>query len=383
MSLRVLFYVLHLQGIGHVVRSSRICASLADADVDTTLVLGGMPIDGFSAGRANTVQLPPLRMAPESYRVLRKEDGTPIDDAYKARRFEQLTQTLERVRPDVVLFEAFPFDRPQMHFEILPFIERARLQRPSPLIVSSIRDILHYKDKPERDALALRHLKQYFDYVLIHGDPRLATLGDTFRHAADVEHMLHYTGIVAPPPAQPLAEPQFDVIVSAGGGATGELILKAAIAAKPNTAFAGQRWLATLGPHMEPDIATEIIALGTAQGITTVPFLDDLARHLAGAQLSISQAGYNTGADILVSGCKAVLCPFSGAKQNEQAQRATLLDRHGLAVMVPEAELSPASLCAAIAKAANQPQASLQLDLNGAANTAEILRDLVARHRET
>lgn len=381
MTLRVLFYVLHLQGIGHVVRSSRICARLADDGVDTTLVLGGMPIQGFSAGNANTHQLPPLRMAPESYRVLCKEDGTPIDDAYKALRFTQLMETLDRVEPDVVIFEAFPFDRPQMHFEILPFIEAARARHPNPIIVSSIRDILHYKDKPERDALALTHLKQYFDHVLIHGDPRLATLADTFRHADQIPDMLHYTGIVAPTKAEPFAVPQYDVIVSAGGGATGELILKAAIAAKANTAFAGARWLGTLGPHMEPAIAEEITALGAAQGIEIVPFIADLARHLAGAQLSISQAGYNTGADILLSGCRAVLCPFSGAKQNEQAHRAELLARHGLAVMVPEAELSPERLTQAIADVAQQPKAALKLDLDGAANTVRILRNLVAQHR--
>ena len=381
MTLRVLFYVLHLQGIGHVVRSSRICAQLAEAGVDTTLVLGGMPISGFSAGKAQTVQLPALRMAPDSYRVLRKEDGTPIDEAYKALRFEQLMQTLQRVRPDVVLFEAFPFDRPQMHFEILPFIEAARSHQPSPIIVSSIRDILHFKDKPQRDALALTHLKQYFDYVLIHGDARLATLGDTFRHAADVEDMLHYTGIVAPPAAEPFAQPAYDVIISAGGGATGELLLRAAIAAKPNTTFAGKRWLATLGPHMEPDVAAAVTALGTEQGIKIVPFISDLARHLASAQLSISQAGYNTGADILLSGCRAVLCPFSGAKQNEQAHRARLLDQHGLAVMVPEAELSPETLRAAVEKAGQLAPASLRLDLKGAENTVDILHDLVARHR--
>lgn len=377
MRLSLLFYVLHLQGIGHVVRSSRICAALADAGFDVTLVLGGMPIEGFSAGRATTVQLPPLRMAPDSYRTLCKADGTPIDDAYKALRFDQLTEVLQRARPDVLMFEAFPFDRPQMHFEILPFIEAARTRSPRPVIVSSIRDILHFKDNPERDAKALAHLEAFFDYVLIHGDPRLATLDMTFRHAAEISDMLRYTGMVVPTAAAPFDPPRYDVIVSAGGGATGGLLLEAAIAAKPDTPLADQRWIATLGPHVPADVATRITDLAAEAGIETVPFLDDLARHLAGARLSLSQAGYNTGADILLAGCPAVLCPFSGARQNEQARRATLMAAHGLVEMVPEAELTAATLAAAVRRSLARPPARLTLDLDGAANTARILRQLV------
>ncbi len=378
MKLRLLFYVLHLQGIGHVVRSSRICAALAADGHDVTLLLGGMPIEGFSAGRARTVQLPALRMSPESYRVLLKEDGTPIDDAYRALRFERLMAELDRADPDVVMFEAFPFDRPQMHFEILPFIEAARTRTPPPLIVSSIRDILHFKDKPERDAKALEHLQAHFDKVLIHGDPRLATLEMTFRHADAIADMVHYTGIVTPPvePAFPL--PRYDVVVTAGGGATGEALLKAAIAAKPDTTLADARWVATLGPHMPPDTAEAVSRLGVEQGIEIVPFLPDLMRHLAGATLSISQAGYNTGADLLRAHCRAVLCPFSGARQNEQARRAKLFAERGLAVMVPEEELSPETLRVAIDEALTMPPDRLQLDLDGAANTARILGEVIA-----
>ncbi|MGI9411326.1 MAG: glycosyltransferase family protein, partial [Hyphomicrobiaceae bacterium] len=374
----LLFYVLHLQGIGHVVRSSRICAALAEDGHDVTLVLGGMPIEGFSAGRARTVQLPPLRMSPESYRVLLKEDGTPLDDAYRALRRDQLMAELDRARPDVVMFEAFPFDRPQMHFEILPFIEAARTRTPRPLIVSSIRDILHFKDKAERDAKALEHVKAYFDKVLIHGDPRLATLDMTFRHADEIADMVHYTGIVTPPAEPAFTPTQYDVIVTAGGGATGEALLKAAIAAKPETALADANWVATLGPHIPPDAAREVIRLGAEQNIEIVPFLPDLMRHLAGAKLSISQAGYNTGADLLRAHCRAVMCPFSGARQNEQARRAELFAEHGLAIMVPEAELSPASLRTAIGEALAMPPDRLQLDLDGAANTARILGELIA-----
>ena len=371
MTLRVLFYVLHLQGIGHVVRSTRICAQLAEEGHDVTLVLGGMPIKGFDAGKAKVVQLPPLRMAPDSYRVLRKEDGDPIDDAYKAFRMEQLTQALDRSNPQAILFEAFPFDRPQMHVEIIPFIDTARQRSPQPIIVSSIRDILQKKAKAERDANALENLQTLFDFVLIHGDPQVATLDETFRHAGEIEDKIRYTGIVAPElPATPI-EKLFDVVVSAGGGATGEAILKAAIAAKPRTPLKDKRWVATLGPHSETAAANEIRTLAAAQNIKVVPFLDQLAAHLSVADLSISQAGYNTAADILVSGCVSVMCPYSGIRQNEQPQRAEKFEQLGLAKMVSEQDLSPDTLVAAIHAALAMPKPTLSIEVNGASRTAQ------------
>ena len=377
MTLRVLFYVLHLQGIGHVVRSTRICAQLAEEGHDVTLVLGGMPIKGFDAGRAKVVQLPPLRMAPDSYWVLRKEDGDPIDDAYKALRMEQLSQTLAQANPQAVLVEAFPFDRPQMHFEIIPFLEAARERNPRPIVVSSIRDILQTKAKPERDANALENLQKLFDYVLIHGDPQVATLDETFRHADAIKDKIRYTGIVAPDLPTTSVERSFDVVVSAGGGATGEAILKAAIAAKPHTALKDKRWIATLGPHSEDDAANEIRKLAAAQNIEVVPFLDCLAAHLSMADLSISQAGYNTAADILVAGCTSVMCPYSGIRQNEQPQRAEKFEKLGIAKMVSEQDLSTETLISAINAALAMPKPTVKVEMNGASKTAEILDGLV------
>ena len=50
--MKVMFYVQHLLGIGHLVRASRIATALADAGHDVTVISGGMPVSGFPpAGR--------------------------------------------------------------------------------------------------------------------------------------------------------------------------------------------------------------------------------------------------------------------------------------------------------------------------------------------
>lgn len=380
---RLLFYVMHLQGIGHVVRASRIVARLADDGFDVTLVLGGMPLDGLQVAdaRINVVQLPPLRMAADSYRVLLTAEGRPIDEAYKAARLALLMDALTQSQPDAVMIEAYPFDRPQMHFELVPFLDEVIHRQPRPVVISSIRDILQRKDKPERDDRALELLDTYFDHVLVHGDPQLATLDKTFRHARAIAAKVQYTGIVAPPPFQPIEAPAYDVIVTAGGGTTGKCILEAAIAAKPMTGFCDDRWVVTLGHNIPEETARAVRAAGAAAGVDVLDFLADIGRHLLSAKLSISQCGYNTAVDLLRTGCPAVLCPYSGGRQNEQLQRAELMAEQGLAVLLREDELDPAALARAVDRALTLPPRRTVLNLEGAANTARLLRGLIDERR--
>ena len=213
--------------------------------------------------------------------------------------------------------------------------------------------------------------------MLIHGDSKIATLDETFPFTEEIADKIRYTGLVAPQEPSGSFEKQYDVVVSAGGGATGEAILKAAIAAKPQTSLNDRKWVATLGPHSDDQVVSEIQQLAAAENVEVVPFLDNLVKHLSVADLSISQAGYNTAADVLVSGCRSVMCPYSGIRQNEQPQRAEKFQKLGLAQMVSEQELSTDTLVAAIKAALNMPKPDIQIETNGASRTAEILQQLV------
>ena len=71
---RVLFYVQHLLGIGHIKRAALICRALAEA--------------GLDIGGARLHQLPPLRSADMTFSALLDEDDRPIDAAWQDRRRE-------------------------------------------------------------------------------------------------------------------------------------------------------------------------------------------------------------------------------------------------------------------------------------------------------
>jgi predicted glycosyltransferase len=111
--------------------------------------------------------------------------------------------------------------------------------------------------------------------------------------------------------------------------------------------------------------------------IDVIRSVPDLPACLAGSRLSISQAGYNTVADILAAGCPAVLVPFASGGETEQTMRAGALAASGRAAVVHEDELTPENLTMAIRHAVSLPVAPA-MHLDGGARTATIL--LAALH---
>jgi hypothetical protein len=124
-----LLYVQHLLGIGHLVRACALAQGLEAAGIRVVVVSGGMPVPVLDLGASRFEQLPPVRAADESFKVLLDENGTAVSDAWKAQRRERLLAIFDRELPDIVITELYPFGRRQMRFEIR-FIG-ARYSRPA------------------------------------------------------------------------------------------------------------------------------------------------------------------------------------------------------------------------------------------------------------
>ena len=103
----------------------------------------------------------------------------------------------------------------------------------------------------------------------------------------------------------------------------------------------------------------------------------DFRALLARAALSISQAGYNTLMDVLVSGCKALVVPFAAEGEGEQLFRAREFERRGVLAVLEERALSPQSLARAAQRALTLQPSTHAIDLGGAAATAEFVEQML------
>ncbi|MDX1710485.1 MAG: glycosyltransferase [Rhodovibrionaceae bacterium] len=370
-----LIYVQHLLGIGHLRRAAALARALDRAGFAVTLVSGGAPVAHLELGAARFVQLPAVLSADEAFSAIVDAEGHPVDAAFQERRRALLLSVLEETAPDVVITEAFPFGRRQLHFELLPFLDRANAMRPRPLIISSIRDVLQQNRKPERIRETVELVRARFDRVLVHGDPRLIRLEDSFPKANEIADKIVYTGYIAdegqPPASAPLSERR-EIVVSAGGGAVGGKLLLTALDARALSAAAEWPWRVLAGGNL-PQEAFDALRRAAPESVTVERARPDFRALLRNARASISQAGYNTVMDILSTGTPAVLVPFAAGEQSEQSLRARRLADHKMATVVSEADLRPDVLAQALDRTLRLHPARTDIDLDGADESARLI----------
>lgn len=351
-----MIYVQHLLGIGHLMRARLIGEALAGIGFDVHLVSGGMPIGGRLPRNVRTVQLPPIRVTDASFTPLRNAAYTPIDDAYRNTRRELLLAAYEAAAPAAVLFETFPFGRRALRFELVPLLERIESARPRPLVVASVREILQLPPKPEREREMLEWAARWFDAILVHGDPRFARFEDTYPLASQLAPPLHYTGFVLAPEATAAVGDtgtRREVVVSAGGGAVGIDLLAAALAAQRRSRFGDLTWRVLAGPNIA-DEGFQRLSREAGPNAVVERARVDFPALLRNAFISISQGGYNTVLDVVTSGARPVVVPFTGRGETEQRARALRLAHFGLAIVVDDWSLTPASLAAAVDEAGSR-----------------------------
>jgi predicted glycosyltransferase len=361
--MKVFFYVQHLLGIGHLKRAATLAHALEAAGFEVTLASGGMPVPG-----TKVLQLPPAS-SDAGFKHLVDEHGQPVDDAWKARRRDALLAAWRASGADVLMIELFPFGRRQMRFELLPLLDAAKSAARKPLIVCSARDLIQWR--PTREPEMLDTFQRYFDRLLVHGDPAVATFN--FGLSGEIADKLHYTGYVANSAAKGDAG-SGEVLVSAGGGAVGQPLLEAALDARALTSLRERPWRLLAGINArEADVVS--LRKRAPAGVTVERSREDFTARLANCVLSVSQAGYNTIMETLAARARAVVVPFAGGGEAEQTMRTRLLVARGLVEMVEEEALNPRSLASAIERAsARSRPAPGDIDLDGAATSARLLR---------
>ena len=75
-----------------------------------------------------------------------------------------------------------------------------------------------------------------------------------------------------------------------------------------------------------------------------LPFIDDMARRYAEADLVICRAGAITVAELSAGGVASVLVPFPHAVDDHQSANARFLAERGAAILLPQAQMTPERL---------------------------------------
>ena len=375
---RILFYFLHLLGVGHVYRAQRLIEGFARHGFAVDVIYGGPRLDDVSFAAESVYFLSPIRAADSSYSLYLDAHDQPLEKPFQMQRAREILAIFEQLNPDIILTEAFPFGRRMVRHEMAALLDAVRQRQPKPLVVSSVRDILQERKKPGRVEETCQWIDQHFDHVLVHSDPQVIRLDSTFPLTDRIADKLAYTGFVIPPAREAPSETTFDVLVSAGGGAFGGALMscaKQAALSEPS-----EDWFLSTGPNL-PEEQFDALGADLPPNLTVERYLPNLAEQMKQAKVSVSQCGYNTAMDALAahrdSACRAVFVPYDTEGQSEQLRRAELLEEAGYAVCLPQSKLTPKGLQLAVAKARSLPRVEHEINFDGVNTSAHLLRSFL------
>lgn len=380
---RIAYYCQHVLGIGHVHRSMAICQALALRH-EVTLILGGPPVSGVPDS-LEVFQLPGLRMDAE-FKNLQPTENTLSLQEVQQLRIGSLRNFFNERRPDIFLVELYPFGRKAFRFELDPLLKEIGegCYNPDCRCYVSLRDILVERpdDKEKFEARALDTVNRLFNGLLIHSDPELIGLDETFSRYDQITVPVAYTGFVTksflhdsrPELRQEMGLGKKDklIVVSIGGGNVGAELLHLSLAAFKQ--LQDEEYICHLvmfsGPYLDENTFNALHNNLPARA-TLLRFSARFTDWLQAADLSISMAGYNTCMDLVQTGVPAMVLPFD--QNREQRFRAERLSARATLKVLADDELVPEKITELMRQMIRLPKMKAAIDLDGAAKTLSII----------
>ena len=380
---KVMFYCQHILGMGHLIRSIEIVRGLIP-EFQICFINGGQVIEEFEFPQGiEIINIPAVKTDAEFQELKPVDDNLTMAEVEIMRK-EILLNICDRFKPDILIIELFPFGRRRFSFELIPLLEKAKAMGTK--IVSSVRDIVVTKQNQQRhEEKVCRLINQYFDMLLIHGDPNFVKLDLSFSRIADLNCAVHYTGyVVQPLPKLPAFRETYLsrqplILVSVGGGRFGHELLEcvAETASILKNKIPHHIQLFT-GPFC-PDTVFQKLQNITRDlnNITVERYTPNLIHYMQEADLSIGMSGYNTTMNILSTNVKAMMLAFQGNNDQEQETRVKKLDSLGRVKMIHYEDLQPEKFAQQIIDYLHYQPSQLNLNLNGVTNTANYVHQLV------
>ncbi|MUG96379.1 glycosyl transferase [Scytonema sp. UIC 10036] len=348
---KIVFYCQYLTGMGHLVRSMEIVRSLVK-EFKVYFINGGPRVEGFKVpAGVEVINLPALWLEDGKFQIA---DGCQSVEEVKEIRKNQLIDICDRIQPDCLITEFFPFGRHKLFFELLPLLEYVDTNLPNTKIVCSLRDVIGRETLSEEADIICQLINQYFDLILFHSDPNFLTFEASFPRYQELKCQIEYTGFVAQTTLGNVTS--FDnsltknqkkeplILVSVGGGRLGYELLESVIEASKILENKIPHHIQIFtGPFMPDEQFVKLEAAALNRGnVNLQRYTPQLLSYMERSDLSISLTGYNTTMNILRTGVRAIVVPIGHYDQDlEQLVRTRKLEQMGIVEVIHPNNLEP------------------------------------------
>jgi predicted glycosyltransferase len=360
---RVLIYSHDTFGLGHLRRCRTIAQALVAANPDiSVLILSGSPIIGrFDFGeRVDFVRIPGvIKLKNGEYTSLTL--GIDFEQTL-AMRAAIIRHTAEAFDPDLFIVDKEPLG---LRGEVRGALEMLRA-RGCPLVLG-LRDVLDDPAALAREwdrKQAVPALRDLYDEIWVYGLPQICDPLEGLALPPSVRRKASFTGYlrrslpdtlntghdVARRPID-MTDPY--ILVTAGGGGDGEILMDWVLRAYESDAALPLRALFVLGPFMaaerQQEFQSRVQHIGAAV-LTFDAYMETLVAQAAGV---VCMGGYNTFCEVLSFDKPALIVPRTRPRREQfiRAQQARAL---GLATMLDAAEAADATVMATALKHLSQ-----------------------------
>lgn len=400
---RIAVFTHDAYGLGHIRRSVHILRGLAEREPDAALLLvtgsPGVQMLRSLPPNADYVKVPTVVTSGAQGALPPLLPLGLAELSFLRRRL--IRETLLTFAPDIFLVDNFPLGS---RMELLPTLQE--LKRGGTRIALGLRDIA---DPPKsvrkswaRDGI-YNVLDRYYDRILVYGVPEVLDVADAYALPPAVAAKFRYCGYVTGPNGaargreEARAELGLDgpfVLATVGGGGDGFPLLSTVVQALPLVPELSA--LLVTGEFMASEDRAGLRNLaGQWPGVQVRDFVPDLPSYFSAADVVVAMGGYNTTAEILATGCRAVLVPRtwrSGEHSTrararpdaEQWIRAQALADLGYVDMLHPEDLNPEALAARIAAArlASRPGSNGAVTVRGLDSVVDELLALAGGETE-
>ncbi|WP_298824586.1 glycosyltransferase [uncultured Piscinibacter sp.] len=390
---RILVYSHDTFGLGNIRRMLEVARHLvqSSAEVSVLIVTGSPMLHAFRIPeRIDYVKLPCLSRDTAG-RYGARTLPLSLEETVRLRA-NLIRSAIADFAPDLILVDKKPFgveDELAGALQALPDAARR------PRMVLLLRDIL---DSAESTTRIWRKngyfeaISAYYDQVLVVGCPEVYDMRLEYDFPPFAAAKVRFCGYIAREggrqprevvrralgvtPGEPL------LLVTPGGGADGQLLVRtalAALAALPP--LQRPRTHVVCGPEMDASDRDGVhLAAQALNNVSVQDFCDDMMSLMAGADVVLAMGGYNTVCELLTLRKRALLVPRVKPGQ-EQCIRAERMAALGLVRMLHPELLGVTTLMAALQaeltawSAQQQPPALRRID--GLARVTEALFELL------
>jgi predicted glycosyltransferase len=389
---RLMIYSQDGLGLGHLRRTTSLATEfLAARPGGSVLTICDSPLGQFFSTTPghDYLKLPSIRKtSPGHWSPVGL--ATPFDDVLALRKETIRTAALS-FEPDVLLVDHMPHGAMG---ELVPTL--LALESTPVRMVLGLRDILDAPGTVRRRwhlEGAFGAVDRFFDDVLVYGSRDVFDIAAQYGWPARLANRLRYCGYVcsreSTSPAAAVRrrylrerEESELIVAMAGGGADAYALFDTLLRAFP-AVIAERPCVAVLvtGPFLPETERIRLQRLADGLPVHLITTVNDSLAHLEAADLVVGMAGYNTTAEILSVGARALLVPRAGPSAEQQMRARNFADRGWVRWLAPES-LSTQSMAVAMLASLSDPRSPVAAapDLGGRERAAgHLLGDGVRR----